>query len=254
MKEDSKEKKSILFYIGIGLIGLLIIGVYLYCNVKGKIDDENGYNSINAIIALIALVVNIITIAFVYATYQTQRDTIIMQRKQIEDDKKDGDFNRVLDIISKQLEYTNKRYEFKRNISSANIKEYFASLFQLNLNKFESLFQPNTMIIEYLKVVIPFFSRELEVYYKVIHSNNLSDKDVEFFTSFFSNNIDAHLVSRFKLFQKHYRSFKLSENYKKANDLGHTKLLNSIEVNLNLILGYLKIPVYEDLDLGENNK
>ncbi|MEJ5092920.1 hypothetical protein GEO21_22960, partial [Sphingobacterium faecium] len=131
MKEEKDKKHELkTFYLYTGIVitvlfSVLLIGLLIYCYWKSKITDEAvGYNPINSVIAFLALILNILTVIFVYATYQTQRDTIKMQAKQINDDKKDGEFNRVLDIVYKQLEHTIEKYNSKIN-SGWTYKQYF---------------------------------------------------------------------------------------------------------------------------------
>lgn len=86
-------------------ISLPFLGTILYKYWSGFVDNANGYNSINAVIAYAGGVVNIITILFLFINYR-------QQKKQIENDRKDSEFNRALDIVYKQLEYS------KRNLYS----------------------------------------------------------------------------------------------------------------------------------------
>lgn len=174
MKADSEEKKGILFYIGIGLIGflcVLIVGVCLYCYWKGKVDDNNGYNSINAVIAGFALCVNIITIAFVYATYQKQNE-------QIDDNKKDIEYNRVLDMIFRQTDLNNVKINRLKQSTIDVLDEQYKNSNQIPVY----INQLRTVVLNYFSM-----SHTIEQF---ISRTNLNPYDKSYLYLFYEENID----------------------------------------------------------------
>lgn len=115
---ENKEKKKkwyyddsiILLLAFLAVFILYAIGVVLFIS-KG---DEKTLGAFEAITGISGLILSFGTVYYVVKTYQSQQQQIIMQKKQIriqQDEilanKKDVEFNRTLDIIYKQLEYTN---------------------------------------------------------------------------------------------------------------------------------------------------
>jgi len=107
-----KKLKYILIVI-ICLLGLiLIVNLYLYW--KTTVNDNHGYNSINALIALLALLVNIITIFILAKTYLSQKGEL---KRNIQD----VEFNRVLDIVYRQLDKSEGYFKKNDEASEARI-------------------------------------------------------------------------------------------------------------------------------------
>lgn len=254
-KNDNKEK----FFkidIGIGLVLLVIIcallPIYVIYDIWKwyGIDDGDGYNSINAAIALVALIFNILAVIFVFATYQDAR-------KVAKESTKNTNFNRVLDILYKQLEYTLKNYEAENQITIG--QRSFTSYKDL-VSDFKESVQVNFGSGAYLKMkvetlkkyekVLRFVSLELEVYSKVITSNNLSIEDKDFFTKLIADNLDKKLRETVGLFQNMFSHFRKTSTYKKLKE-SNANLISNIEFDSNLVLDYLRIPRNEDLDFLE---
>ncbi|KKX48745.1 hypothetical protein [Sphingobacterium sp. IITKGP-BTPF85] len=252
---DNKEK----FFkidIGIGLVLVVIscslIPVYVIYSIWKcyGINDGEGYNSINAAIALVALIFNILAVIFVFATYQDAR-------KVAKDNTKNTNFNRVLDILYKQLEYTLKNYEAETQITIG--QRSFTSYKDL-VSDFKDSVQVNFGTGAYLKMkvetlkkyekVLRFLSLELEVYSKVITSNNLSIEDKDFFTKLIADNLDKKLRETVGLFQNIFSHFQKTSTYKELKE-SNANLISNIEFDLNLVLDYLRIPRNEDLDFLE---
>lgn len=254
MEKEFLDKKTRNLHLGVVFLVLFSffgIALALYCHWKGRVDDTNGYNSINAIIAFIAMGINILTVIFVFITYQAQKETIRMQAKQIADDKKDGEFNRVLDIVYKQLEHTTVKYNTKTG-SSWSTKVFFTEMSRLlTKEQFYLLVNPNSGVSHYFnKVFTSFFIKEFEVYYRVIMINNqLSNDDRIFFTHLFVNNVDNNIIKVVELFQELYYDFQQSEQYniQKGEDL-NSRFVN-IEKDLKLVLQYLNLTKIEGLKL-----
>lgn len=193
MKEGSKEKKSILFYVGIALVGALavfMLALLLYCYWKGKIDDENGYNSINAIIAGFGLLVNFGTIIFVYRTFK-------LQNKQIDDNKKDVEFNRALDIVYKQLDHSKEKLKFSKyktlleNLPYDNVDEWFNKITEIH------------NVINILKY-------ETDFYIKLLSKSYLKDEDVEYLFKIYTSNLQVEVKRLFDCSKRFVNSFNVN--------------------------------------------
>ncbi|MCW2259611.1 MULTISPECIES: hypothetical protein [Sphingobacterium] len=254
---EKKTKNQNLRLVFLVLFGFLGIGLAVYCHWKGIIDDINGYNSINAVIAFISLGINILTVIFVFVTYEAQREVIRMQAKQIKDDKKDGDFTRVMELIYKQLEYTNKRFNIEEieNLGEFSFKYSYLSLYneslkKITVNNISLINVETTSRIGNHSRILSFFNKELEVYYKIINTNNnLSEDDRDFFTKLFVDNIDNTIITKIDLFQSWYYEYK--KWYDLPNEGQNYYTINSIDYDLALVLEYLRIPKLEALDLGK---
>jgi len=167
-----KKLKYILIGIICLLVLILIVNLYLYW--KSTVNDNHGYNSINALIALLALLVNIITIFFLYINYQQQQKHIKTQEEELNNNKQDTEFNRLLDIIYKQLEYTNDALEELDGDVFTNLTN------SLNLEVDEKLkddisaiyFASNDELISYMHHV----NDRLQVYNTLFKSSGLDDK------------------------------------------------------------------------------
>ncbi|WP_343556324.1 hypothetical protein [Sphingobacterium sp.] len=100
--------------IFLGVFILYAIGVALFIS-KG---DEKTIGAFEAITGISGLILSFGTVYYVVKTYQAQKQQIGVQKIQIKiqqdeifANKKDLEFNRTLDIVYKQLEYTNKIFE-----------------------------------------------------------------------------------------------------------------------------------------------
>lgn len=250
-----------LIYILIGIICLLVIIliVNLYLYWKSTVNDNNGYNSINALIALLALLVNIITIFFLYFNYQQQQKHINKQEDELKNNRNDIEFNRTLDIIYKQLEYSQRKFSLL-NLSN-NLKEFVENLTD---NRFYSFTFNITLDKELLSVnrILELLIKELELYNKIINSSKL-DKDVkDYLIELVVKNIYPKLDEAIDNLQNKYKAFKLNlEGYQKnlINDnIDRTEYLEIgnkyeklIDKNLKIVLSLMNKVVIDGLNLKE---
>ncbi|MDF2948010.1 MAG: hypothetical protein K0R07_20 [Sedimentibacter sp.] len=104
----NKNKRRLI----IGLIAIMsyIILYLLFINSKANEADKTLYDTINNIFGL---GINAMTIYFVFKTYKKQEEQIDIQKIEIDESKKELEFNRALDIINRKLEHT--LHEFKRS-------------------------------------------------------------------------------------------------------------------------------------------
>ncbi len=91
-----KEFKVFMTYIVI--VGFIVLGLYL-----DKTSSESITDKVQAICSFLSLGVSLVAIYYVYKTYKTQND--------------DTEFNRLLDITYRQLEYSNQRWRMVDNIT-----------------------------------------------------------------------------------------------------------------------------------------
>ncbi len=94
----NREIKTILF----GFSTILFFS--LYYNISNTTEKSTTADNIQAVVSIITLIVSIVTIYFVYKAYQSQKDQIEVQKKEIDENRKDVEFNRALDIVYRQLE------------------------------------------------------------------------------------------------------------------------------------------------------
>lgn len=107
MKSDKTTTFSIIAFIIVLLYG------YIFYLVYSRAEQQH-FNAFEVVTGLSGLIISIVTIYFVFNTYDVQLKQIAQQKGQIEDNKKDVEFNRALDMVFRQLEITgNNIKEFK---------------------------------------------------------------------------------------------------------------------------------------------
>jgi len=158
------KNRTFYLYTGIVLSILVFsffIGYAIYSHWKSiGINDEQGYNSINAVIALLSLGFNIVTVIFVYATYQTSN-------KQLLDSNKNTEYNRALDNIYKQMEYT-KQFFAPKYEPYSYLKE--------NMESDENLYRNINKIKRFLME----FVEDIELYLLIIGKDSLAWEEKSF--------------------------------------------------------------------------
>ncbi len=242
MDRKKINKKTLILYFGIGIgvvLAFFAIGFAIYSHWKGIIvDNENGYNGINAVIALMALLMNIITVIFVFATYDSQS-------KQISQNKRDTDYNRALDLIFRQLEHTKAKLSLDNSNALAEFINKNSDLNRVALNLDLRFFEDDNFRI--YSRALNFLAIEFEIYYNVIVNTTLNNDDKRYLLSIAPHNINSKLIQSLNIFQNHYQLFQASDEYQKFN----SNLKNNIENDLFLILGYLRIPQVQGLELTD---
>lgn len=238
MKEEiDKKHESKTFYLYTGIVitiicSVLLIGLFIYCYWKSKITDEAvGYNPINSVIAFLALILNILTVIFVYATYQTQRDTIKIQKQEIEDNKKDVEFNRALDIVYKQLEHSKERFIIT--------DEDYERLY-INQKHNDDLFRE----LDSLKDLLFWYRNESFFYIRFLNSSPISKSNKTFLIKVFINNIPT----RFRKIIQNLRAPLLSKS-KNSRDLYEMFIIKKLigEFSENITNGFGVIDEFEKL-------
>lgn len=90
----------------LALIILAIVFAILYIVVDKK-ADEKDFKIFDVVTPILALIISVIGSIYVYNAYQAQREQIAIQKQEIEDSKRDAEYNRILDTIYRQLEFSN---------------------------------------------------------------------------------------------------------------------------------------------------
>lgn len=247
-KKENQIKKGILYYVTVGLIILTtvnLVGLVVHCYWKSKnINDADGYNSIDASIALMALLVNVITIIFVYATYQKQKEQIDIQREEIEDNKKDVEFNRALEIIYRQLEFT--RVRFKPENAHYIYTDYESKLVNLG-NKFdydndiENLytfkFLENLKTLGGIDNVLSFLEIEFKLYKNMLEG--LEKKQKLKLINIITWNIDIKLEETIRVSYDVYSKYKSSYKTNLRDEEEYQILDGNIVTNFEKIINFL---------------
>ncbi|WP_447767563.1 hypothetical protein [Sphingobacterium faecium] len=248
-KNTTEKKYKDLLIALIIIITVFLIGTFIHCYWKSKIIDESsGYNSINSVISLLALIINIITIFFVYRAYKSQVMQIEIQKTEIIENKEETEYNRILDIIYKQLElnistFTNEKsnfnkineYIFHQNKSNilSNLPEisrlsrlindeinfYISLINKANLEIHNKKFLFNIIYknlgndyIEFLMYIGQFESLILNC---ATYDNGVGDFKKEFFESYIDSN---------------YEKYKRKTEYK---NLSEDEFINQLKIDLH---------------------
>jgi|GEM_PF-6645218 len=166
--------------IAICLIAVAISIIIIYT------DSEKNSNIIQNAISLSTLILTGITLVFLYLTLNQQQE-------QIDSNKSDVEFNRVLDLIYKNVEYTKKDFDILSEAtlyvdssiqSRWTIENYLQKFFDLNEDKFKhdklgDLFNKRHKMVDYyikykgrLGVYVSRFSTIVGIYQKLIIEND----------------------------------------------------------------------------------
>jgi len=201
--------------IGILLILIIIVffaGIALYCHWKNSgIDDAEGYNSINAVISFFTLVFTIVASIFAYLAFDNTK-------KEFDKNKSDEEFNRAIDLLYRQLEYS------KLNWSDARYLEYYNSLY---VNLIVDRYELNKVILEdadsriELNVLFRWLEEETKPYKSIILENDNLYKDRKqmlgkIFALNFSKNFETTIAKFIKLSDK----FTKEESFLSLNNEG----------------------------------
>lgn len=241
-KEKSDQKKSRLFYIGIAVVGPLAVfmsALLLYCYWKGKIDDTSGYNSVSAIIAGVALVVNLVTVILVYYTFKLQSDEIKRNRKDVE-------FNRALDIIYQQLEYTKKR--FIPETKSYTYSYYITILIEVaeNYNFYNEQEVENIFVYKKLEAlntlegidnVLSFLEVEFRLYTNIL--KGLDNVQKLKLINIITWNIDVKLEETIRVLHQIYFRYKTSYRTNLRDEEEYQIVDGNIVTNFEKIINFL---------------
>lgn len=246
--------------VGVGLAFFLMYYLIIY-NKLNPADIETHYTVSN----LVGLLISVGTIYFVFKTYNSQKEQIEIQRElikaqevELEANRRDIEYDRALDLIYEQLQYTNKSFEeFVKVGKSPNEKKYYELFIGITTILARSPIPElkYAVDIDYLKTaskVLAYISKEFRIYDLIIKNDKLNKRKQEFLSRLVTDNVDNKLFEGISDFQYIYRNFKNDcsiefSDVKNRNSL----LINNIEHDLTVVLGYMAIEKDENLDLGE---
>lgn len=247
------KKETVLAIIIVG-ISMLYATVFYFTYTRA---EQQHFNSFEVVTGLGGLILSIVATYYVYNAYITQKEQIDIQRKEIEDNRRDVEYDRALSLVYKQLEYSKNSFDIFRNrnvtASISNIYEMFTkithNLYKLPLGEYHKF----NDLIEYLRSVsmlLTFLAREFKIYNTIISNDKLTEDKKIFLITLITDNIEITLHKKIGEFQYVYRNLKQTGKIDNLRTT-HTVLINSIEHKLSCVLGYFMIKKYEDLDLGE---
>ncbi|PRD56743.1 hypothetical protein [Sphingobacterium gobiense] len=158
----------VLILLGIAISAFGIMIPILYTN--NEVDGTNVSNSIQ----FLTLLVGIATIAYVIKTFE-------LQRKQIEDNNRNTEFNRVLDITYRQLDITKDRLK--------ELDELSVSLIEVIRTR-DDLFENQPGFRKYLYNL----TAQTYFYKRLLNKSYLSYNDKQFVFLVFYDNIPPSIL------------------------------------------------------------
>ncbi|GHE44383.1 hypothetical protein GCM10017764_29480 [Sphingobacterium griseoflavum] len=156
----------------------------MYKHWKGTIEPENGYNGIDSVVGIGGLLLNAVTIYFVYITYQQQRKQIEEQNEQLAKSDKEAEFNRLLDIIYKQLDHTRFKY-------NADAEELFKISTALEVCDMPEIMKNLKNINNAMRAL----NYEGNFYAQIIERCGLNNNDRAYLYNIYNNNVPEHYVA-----------------------------------------------------------
>jgi len=174
---DNQQKKSllpnnilipvlfVLFTLAFGIVYILV----------DKNADEKDYKIFDVVTPLLALIISVIGAVYIYNAYQAQQEQIRIQKQEIKDNRKDIEYNRLLDIVFRQLEFS------KTELS--NLKDVYYKTF-INHQTSYSVF-PELSSYKYLCSVLLMYYQFFD---KIITSSNINNEDKKTLINVISNN------------------------------------------------------------------
>ncbi|WP_182981720.1 hypothetical protein [Sphingobacterium sp. UME9] len=185
-----KEEKDFLSgFVG----GVLVIGVILGLYVN-SFAPENTAENITAVVSVLALIVSSVALFYLYRTYQTQREEIAEQKKELLRNKKDVEYNRALDIIYKHIDYTlpllDKLQTLKKDIEG-NSQAIWADFNRMGFNNqlIPYNFQTSHEKKVFVETVLSFesmvydYSEEvnmiLNLYISIVYNSSFNESEVK---------------------------------------------------------------------------
>lgn len=210
------------------LLTLLILYIILYLLFIHSRANEADKTLFDTIGNILGLGINAMTILFVFKTYKSQKDQIEFQQKEIEDNKKDVEFNRAADLTFKQLEYTISRYN---STSGENIFRAFESLIIHLEDKFSELgvegrvYFPIELVFRShkIKLIYSFLEKELDIYRDILSEINSSNRQK--LLNIIMMNIDESLHNNLIKMEYYIKFIDLNEeiNEKHKNEIKSIK-------------------------------
>ncbi|SKC06479.1 hypothetical protein SAMN05660841_03965 [Sphingobacterium nematocida] len=129
------------------------------------------------------VIITIITAIYLIKTFKSQREQIEIQRKEIEDNNSNTEFSRILDLMYRQVEVSNQKYnDVTKHPNAPKINP--------------------TPKIEDVFTKIPTFHWLFRIYYKdlelidnFLSKTNLKKEEKDLLVSTFINNVDKDMIA-----------------------------------------------------------
>ena len=224
---ENQNKKKTWYYddtIVLMLIFLIVFTLYtIGVAVFISKSDEKTVGAFEAITGISGLILSFGTVYYVVKTYQAQKQQIRMQENQIRiqqeeilGNKKDLEFNRKLDIIYRQLEYSNIIFKKIEDQYHERIK------FNASINYVFSY----TISFDYIfKQLI----EQLKFYVKLIDNELFQNKDKEILYKIVMASTNPYILALYNRFTKSINlSTDMNELKKQYNEYIVNKYLTKI--------------------------
>lgn len=243
------KDKSIKIAIALFLIIAVYFLFYLPIHIKAEEQDFKTFEVVNGLVGLLLTAVASI---FVYNTYKVQREQINIQKGEIARNQKDIEFNRILDLFYKQIEYSEKRLNINVKLAEEINRFYKGVYIQTKDLDIEYTNEGIQLLSSYLKV-ITHIRRDLEVYHRILISSNLCDDKKKFIVDISIENIYPDLRIITKNFYKLLLEFKLSGTYRNCEIEQNNEsnlvidIVENIEDNLEKINAMLFMKPFEEI-------
>lgn len=274
-----KEYKSIIpksAVLPLALFVLVIAFGVIYILVDKNADDKD-YKVFDVVTPLLALVISVIGSIYVYNAYNAQQEQIKIQKEEIKNNKKDAEFNRVLDIL---YQHSNKTIKDVKDIKKHNLqfkRIYIPQSNEVKYTKYEAIdylinnfnsieqtyeggvknmvdeFYPN--YLENFKKLLDLIYKELEelhqgliIYETLINNNTLIDDTQKLILNNIVNDLFFNEIKKYYsvVDDKLYKLYKSSiEDFKYIQDYN----TNEPEHNLAITMRINK-SIYEDIKIN----
>ncbi len=212
-----------------GLISACGFGIWMLF-----INNEIGSSVVANSISLVTMIVTGITLVFLYKTLKQQQE-------QIDKTNQDVEYNRIIDILYKQLEYSKKRLFETENLSEV-IKEFVYNHRYIFCYVIEEDDLPEFMTL------FNILGEDLMIYNDVLQKSNLDDENKKDLIHLIVNNLYPNLILSIQAFQGTFQNYQNDNVHSQYNQA----IINNIEFNLSLILSFLYLPTMEEIQREQN--
>ena len=242
--------KKIFYYFILPII--LFVGTYLgvynmFYDSSPKQKDAN-----DTTIQFILLIAGIITIIVLFINFFIQKKQLKEQKDELKKKEEELNYNRAIDLVYKQMEYSRHRL-----FTIKNINKIVTSFTDDTLNTFNNLaghYRRNgSGQLKEIQRLFRFLKEDLMIYKEILDINKIDEEKRAFIMKLVVENIYPNLHEALRQFQSVYRDFEGGQTYKEMPEKdSQTKgRLNDIEFDYGCILDTVRIKFIEGLNLGE---
>lgn len=245
MKEKSIIPKSTL--LPLAFVILIIAFGVVYILVDKNAEDKD-YKIFDVVTPLLALIISVIGSVYVYNAYSAQQEQIKIQKDEIERNRKDVEYNRVLDTVYRQLEFSNNELTEQEKLYYQAYKSH------RNLEHIVNYLSQYTWMFKLMETHYKFFDR-------ILDSNNLQDNEKLILIEIIGANYNYKLVFLYMNLSNIISKEGGFPNVKDAYiKLIYNKLLENeckkiglkSTGNITEIINYVKIKYQQELIEAEN--